>query len=224
MKYIIIILEPWRILRRIRLFIENILSLFPLFSFFRKTRSDECPVTLTHWFNQKVLGYNKLAYWPMHPSSQVSYTQKILIGKNVNPGYQFGCFIHGVNGITIGDYTSIAPNVGIMSGNHDPLDLRIQVKANPIHIGSYCWIGMNSMILANVILGDFTIVAAGAVVTKSFEEGYCIIGGNPARIIKKLDPTLCNRYEMTVSHIGYYPVNKFDNFKQVIIKNISCAE
>ncbi|MBS7109518.1 MAG: hypothetical protein KH076_09760 [Streptococcus sp.] len=46
---------------------------------------------------------------------------------------------------------------------------------------------MNSVILPGVILGDHTIVGAGAVVTHSFPDGYCIIGGNPARIIKALD-------------------------------------
>jgi len=45
---------------------------------------------------------------------------------------------------------------------------------------------MGSIILPNVVIGDHTTVAAGAIVTKSFPEGYCIIGGNPAKIIKKL--------------------------------------
>ena len=40
----------------------------------------------------------------------------------------------------------------------------------------------------DLALGNYTIVGAGAVVTKSFEEGYCVIAGNPAKIIKKLNP------------------------------------
>ena len=55
-----------------------------------------------------------------------------------------------------------------------------------IIIGKKCWIGMNSVILPGVVLGDHTIVGAGAVVTKSFVDGNCVIGGNPARIIRKL--------------------------------------
>ena len=209
------LLNPFRVIYRIRILIENILSILPVYSFFKKTRFNEYPITLQIWFQQKVMGSNKHAYWPMHPSSQVTFSQKILIGKNVFPGYQYGCFIHGQNGITIGDYTFIAPNVGIMSGNHDVYDLRKQTNCNSIKIGAYCWLGMNSMILPNVELGDFTIVGAGSVVTKSFKEGYCVIGGNPAQIIKRLDPNLCVRYEGEVSHIGYIPIDKFEAFKKM---------
>ena len=45
---------------------------------------------------------------------------------------------------------------------------------------------MNSVILPGVTLGDHTVVGAGSVVTKSFEQGYCVIAGNPARIIREL--------------------------------------
>ena len=45
---------------------------------------------------------------------------------------------------------------------------------------------MNSVILPGVVLGDHTIVGAGSVVTRSFEEGHCVIAGVPARKIKEL--------------------------------------
>jgi acetyltransferase-like isoleucine patch superfamily enzyme len=209
------LLNPWRGVIQIRFLIENILAVFPIFKFLTKTRNKEYPITLKIWFDQKVIGTNKYAYWPMHPSSQVSFSQKVLIGKNVFPGYQYGCFIHGQNGIVIGDYTFIAPNVGIMSGNHDLYDLRNQTINQPIIIGKYCWLGMNSMILPEVELGDFTIVGAGSVVTKSFNEGYCVLVGNPARVIKKLDPEKCIKYEQETTHIGYIAIEKFEEFKQM---------
>jgi len=208
-----IFIEPYRLFRRLRLFLEWVLSKFPAFRFFTKTRNDEYPITLTIWFRQKYLGNNAAAYWPMHPSSMVSYPKDILIGKGVCPGYSPGCYLHGVNKIYIGDYTFIAPNVGIMSANHDITDLRLQTAANPIRIGSYCWIGMNAVILPGVTLGDFTIVGAGAIVTKSFEEGYCVIAGNPAVIIKKLDKETCLRFEEKTSYIGYIPIEKFESFR-----------
>jgi acetyltransferase-like isoleucine patch superfamily enzyme len=218
-----ILFEPWRFLIKLRILLENSMSIIPTLRFLRDTRNDECPITLHIWFNQKVLGINKLAYWPMHISSQVSHSEKILIGKHVNPGYQYGCYLHGVNGIIIGDYTFVAPNVGIMSGNHNPVDLRQQIKAGPIKIGRHCWLGMNSMILANVELGDFTIVAAGSIVTKSFKEGFCIIGGNPAKVLKILNSDDCVPYEVEFSHIGYIKAEQFDKIKVRVLENI-CAE
>jgi len=58
---------------------------------------------------------------------------------------------------------------------------------NDVYIGDYCWIGANAVILLGVHLGPHTIVGAGSIVTKSFPEGYCVIAGNPAKIIKKLE-------------------------------------
>lgn len=52
-----------------------------------------------------------------------------------------------------------------------------------IEIGNDVWIGMNSIILPGVTVGNGVTIAANSVVTKSFPD-YCIIGGNPAAIIK----------------------------------------
>lgn len=89
--------------------------------------------------------------------------------------------------IVLGQGTYIAKNVGIITSNHDFQNLAEHQKGKDVIIGKHCRIGMNSVILPGVILGDHTIVGAGAVVTHSFPDGYCIIGGNPARIIKALD-------------------------------------
>jgi acetyltransferase-like isoleucine patch superfamily enzyme len=82
--------------------------------------------------------------------------------------------------------TWIAPNVGIVTFNHDFLDVNNYLPGSDVIIGKKCWIGMNSMILPGVCLGDNTIVGAGSIVTKSFPEGYVVIAGNPAKIIKKI--------------------------------------
>lgn len=50
-----------------------------------------------------------------------------------------------------------------------------------------CWIGSGAIILAEVNLGNHVVVAAGSVVTKSFEEDNILIAGTPAKIIKRLD-------------------------------------
>ena len=70
--------------------------------------------------------------------------------------------------------------------NHDVNNYSKYVKSKSIIIGDNCWIGAGAIILPGVSLGDHIIVAAGSVVTKSFEDNDQIIGGNPAQFIKKL--------------------------------------
>ena len=88
--------------------------------------------------------------------------------------------------IVIGEGTYIAPNVGIITTNHDLNNPDEHLGGEDVLIGKQCWIGMNSVILPGVVLGDHTIVGAGSIVTKSFHEGNCVIAGNPARKIKEL--------------------------------------
>lgn len=137
--------------------------------------------------------------WPVHFTSRVVCPERVKRGRGSYPGDMPGCYIQAINGIEIGDYSIFAPNVGLISANHDPACLERHLPAPPIRIGSHCWIGMNAVILPGVELGDFTIVGAGSVVTKSFPEGYCVIAGNPARIVKMLNrATLRNEGAQTL--------------------------
>ena len=59
-------------------------------------------------------------------------------------------------------------------------------KDQTIFIGDNCWIGMNAIILPGVsISGVNVIIAAGSVVTRSFEDSNVLIAGNPAKVVKK---------------------------------------
>lgn len=98
----------------------------------------------------------------------------------------FGNYFQAIEKIVIGKGTYIACNVAIITANHNCLKLEEHLKGEPVIIGKECWIGFNSVILPGVILGDRTIVGAGSIVTKSFPEGHCIIGGNPAKVIRML--------------------------------------
>jgi len=186
----------------------------PYFHFIRNTKSTETEITFFTWFVQKIIGINKAAYWPMHHSSLVTFPLNIYVGIETSPGLNPGCYIHGVNKIYIGNYTQIAPNVGIISGNHDLYDYRLQQENNPIIIGDHSWLGMGCIILPGVVLGPFTIVGAGAIVTKSFPEGKCIIAGNPAKKIKELDPEKCVPFHSKKPYNGYIPNYKFEVFRK----------
>jgi acetyltransferase-like isoleucine patch superfamily enzyme len=152
---------------------------------------------IADFFFRKILLQNPEVTWAIHFKSKIIFPKNIVRGKNVYPGDSPGNFINASNGILIGDYTNIGPNVGIISANHDVIDNSKFVESSPIKIGAFCWIAMNVVILPAVELGDFTVVGANAVVTKSFKEGHCVIAGNPAVIIRNLDKNECELYRQS---------------------------
>ena len=91
--------------------------------------------------------------------------------------------------IIIGDNVLIAQNVVLRASDHKHSDIDIPINkqghtGGQIIIGNDCWIGANVVITRNVKIGDHSIVAAGAVVTKDVEP-FAIVGGVPAKIIVK---------------------------------------
>jgi acetyltransferase-like isoleucine patch superfamily enzyme len=201
-----------RLTNLVRAALFRLVQLLPEGSAIRETQGTQVPIDLHRWFSQRILGINGSAYWPMHPSSTVSYVKRIRIGIETSPGWSPGCLIHGVNGIYIGDYTQISQNVAILSGNHDPYDLTGQMPAPPIRVGRYCLLGMNSVVMPGVELGDYTIVGANAVVTHSFPEGFVVLAGAPATVIKRLEPALRRDYQSRHEYHGYVPAERFDEF------------
>lgn len=152
---------------------------------------------ITDYFFRKMLGQNGEVAWAVHHTSTIHVPKNITRGKGVYPGDSPGVYINANNGIRIGDYTNIGPNVGLISSNHDHVNNDLQVPCKGIDIGRFCWMGMGAVILPEVQLGDFTIVGAGAIVTKSFPEGYCVIAGNPAKVIKQLNRKECEDFART---------------------------
>lgn len=121
----------------------------------------------------------------------------IEIGDNVGIS---GATIYARKKITIGENSCIGGNCKILDNDFHPIEAetRIQllrddkggdsnlVPSNPIHIGKNCFIGCNSIILKGTVLGDNCVVGAGAIVSGKFEDN-CVIAGNPARVIKRLE-------------------------------------
>lgn len=205
---------PGSLLRRITSAVYRVFCALPPFRFVSETRMSQNPRTFKIWFMQKVLGFNRHTYWPVHFTTRVNQWQNVLVGIDSSPGYEPGCYIQGLGKIRIGNYTEVARNVGIISANHDLYDHSLHRNEETVVIGDYCWIGMGAIILPGVRLGDFTVVGAGAVVTKSFPEGYVVIGGNPAKMIRELDPAACVRYTYPYEYRGYIPAARFDEWKK----------
>ncbi|HAN19997.1 MAG: hypothetical protein A2X13_05070 [Bacteroidetes bacterium GWC2_33_15] len=142
---------------------------------------------LKYAYKQKIAGYNRNVPWPVHFTSQVKCPEKILRGTKY-PGYAKGCYIDGRNGIIFEENVITGPKVSIISQNHDVLNFNTYLTGKPVIIRKNSWLSTGCIILPEVELGEHTIVAAGAVVTKSFPDGNQIIAGNPAQVIKKIEP------------------------------------
>lgn len=92
--------------------------------------------------------------------------------------------------LSIGENVSIAQNVNIMTDSGPNASEKLQrifpVITGKVRIGNHCWIGASSIIMPNVTLGEYCVVAAGSFVKDSFPD-YSIIGGTPAKLIRKLN-------------------------------------
>ncbi|MFT6443033.1 MAG: acetyltransferase-like isoleucine patch superfamily enzyme, partial [Salibacteraceae bacterium] len=131
---------------------------------------------------------------------------KLSIGNHVS--LRLGTFISCKQSITIGNSVFSAKNVFISDNNNHPVDPlerkkmtlkrpgssewkfnRSDVLSAPIVIEDNVWLGDGCYILKGVTIGEGSIVAAGAVVTKSAPP-YSLIAGNPARVLKQISTSL----------------------------------
>lgn len=143
---------------------------------------------------QRLLAYNREVPWPVSPFIIVSNPRNIEFDPDDLNNFQtVGCYFQSSSArIVIGRGSYIAPNVGIITANHDSLNLDRHQPGQDVIIGESCWIGMNAVVLPGVVLGPRTVVGAGSVVTKSFPQGHIVIAGAPARVIRELSPTQGN--------------------------------
>lgn len=184
-------------------FIKKILSFYTTYQIFAKAKLQSSYLD----FLKYKLGLQKW-YFPTDKNCLLSNSNKIYVGINSLIG-RLGNYLQGAGNLYIGNYVRFAPNVGGLTSNHDLYDQRKNVLKEVI-IGDYYWIGMNSIVLPGVTLGTRTIIAAGSVVTKSFPDGFCVIGGSPAKIIKELDPSKFIPWKDKEEFYGFIPKNEYE--------------
>jgi acetyltransferase-like isoleucine patch superfamily enzyme len=120
----------------------------------------------------------------MIPPFYSDFGENINIGKNVFVNH--ACTFMDRGGITLEDNVLIGPKVNLITTNHpiNPAERRATISL-PIVIKKGAWIGVGATILAGVTIGENSIVAAGAIVTKDVPDNT-IAGGIPAKILKTI--------------------------------------
>lgn len=116
------------------------------------------------------------------PENQLTVGKSCYFGPNT--------LVEGYNAkVTIGNHVSFAQNINLMSGsgpNASEVMQRIfPILKGEVSLGDHTWIGASVVIMPNVSLGKYCVVAANSFVNKSFPD-YSIIGGSPAKLIRTL--------------------------------------
>jgi galactoside O-acetyltransferase len=159
-----------------------------------KSFLNNCGKKLTLDPNVKITGFKNInlgdqVQLSINSSIHAHNNGKIIIGDRfgMNTNSTIGAADSGE--IIIGNDVMIAQNVVIRASDHEFKNIHIPIsqqghRGGKIMIGNGCWIAANVVITANVEIGEHSIVAAGAVVTCNIEP-YSIVGGVPAKLIRK---------------------------------------
>ena len=123
------------------------------------------------------------------PHFKIGHSENLILHDNIVLGENI--FINAHGGVEICSGTITGPDVVIFSVNHiynstEVLPFAEELDFKKVIIGENCWIGARSFICPGVVLGEGCVVAGGSVVTKSFPK-CSVLGGNPAKLIKKRD-------------------------------------
>lgn len=94
------------------------------------------------------------------------------------------CDVYAVDKIKIGSRSVVSRGAFLCGASHDITSQAMELVYAPISIGTDAWVAARAIVMPGVTIGDGAVVAAGAVVTKDVES-WTVVGGNPAKVIKR---------------------------------------
>lgn len=115
-------------------------------------------------------------------TSRIESPWNITIGDYSSVGEN--ALVRGSTRLTIGRNVCISEDVRILPASHDVSSPTFDYVCRPVTICDNVWIATGAIVLLGVTIGEGAVVAAGAVVTKDVDP-WTIVGGNPAKFIKK---------------------------------------
>lgn len=113
------------------------------------------------------------------------FGNRVKFGKGVFINHS--AILSASGGIEFEDGVMAAPGIRIATINHDMTDRHNTYTYGKVLVKKIAWLGMNVTICPGVTIGEYAVVAAGAVVTKDVPD-YAVVGGVPAKVIKYIDP------------------------------------
>ena len=114
------------------------------------------------------------------------FGRNITFGKNIF--INGGCTFMDRGTITIGDGAYIGPNANLVTINHDiDPEKRHMTICKPIVLENNVWIGAGATVLPGITIGEGAVIGAGSVVTRDVPP-MTVVGGVPAKVIKKIKP------------------------------------
>ena len=144
----------------------------PRGSFFRPWR-----IALLKIFGAKVRWTSNVL-----PSCRIWQPWKLTMGAYACLGADVDCYT--VAPIVLGDNATVSQGVKLCTASHDISSRIMELTYRPIAVGANAWVAGWAIVLPGVTIGEGAVVAAGAVVTKDVEP-WTVVGGNPAKFIKK---------------------------------------
>ena len=139
---------------------------------------------LNKWrmFLLTLFGLKQVGDNAVYPSAKIWAPWNITMGKHV--AVDDGVILYSVDKITIGTKIAISRDVFVCTASHDISEPNRPLVTGSITICDGVWIGARAIILPGVTIGEGAVIGAGAVVTKDVEP-WTVVGGNPAKLIKK---------------------------------------
>ncbi len=132
-----------------------------------------------------VLGHISDEIYDIEEGFYFQYGCNIFIGKKVY--INTGAVLLDTARIVIEDHVQLAPNVVISCTDHDVYNMD-RLLVGPVTLKRNSWIGSGATILQGVTVGEYAVVAAGAIVTRDVPP-HSVVMGQPARVYKQNIPT-----------------------------------
>lgn len=118
----------------------------------------------------------------IYPSTRIYLPWNLTVGPQASIGEW--ALVYNLGPVRIGEQATVSHRAHLCAGTHDYRDPALPLLRQPIEVGRRAWICADAFVGPNVRIGEGAVVGAGSVVVRDVPD-WCIVAGNPARILKE---------------------------------------